>query len=92
MGFLIPHFHCHPALEDLPTGADSDLQTSGLLVTFDKVKLQTIPTDIEFEFDQEELYGPVASSLLRVDTASLLNIQKWPLLQESRQGLQGATT
>lgn len=37
-------------------------------------------------------FRPVASSLLRVDTASLLNIQKWPLLQESRQGLQGATT
>lgn len=37
-------------------------------------------------------YWPVESSLLRVDTASLLNIQKWPLLQESRQGLHGATT
>lgn len=35
---------------------------------------------------------PVASSLLMVDTASLLNIQKWPLLQESKQGLHGATT
>lgn len=27
MGFLILHSHCHPAREDLPTGADSDLQT-----------------------------------------------------------------
>lgn len=35
---------------------------------------------------------PVASSLLMVDTASLLNIQKWPLLQDSKQGLHGATT
>lgn len=37
-------------------------------------------------------FKPVASSRLRVDTASLLNIQKWPLLQDSKQGLQGATT
>lgn len=41
-------------------------------------------------FDRDS--KPDASSLLIVETASLLNIQKWPLLQESRQGLHGATT
>lgn len=41
---------------------------------------------------QSSRFCPVASSLLMVDTASLLNIQKCPLLQESKQGLHGATT
>lgn len=92
-----PFYLIHSSSEGLSDSSSSLSSSSGRSPHRSKFRpavrnLAWVKTQLLLRESREGSYWPVESSLLSVDTASLLNIQKWPLLQESRQGLHGATT